>query len=198
MKKLIKRKKILRSFLKIRSPIFMPILLIVQAWFCFTPCFIKINSSLSWNLIFYSFRNHGVEWFNKRTYVFCKICKCDLNQRSYRIWTQIINSFKFKNTKIPRNARKMPLFITSNPFIAKSLNDPTKVFYKMCMLIFWTQLLNSFKNIRIQWKTRKMSSHLKKCNTENNEELCFCEIAHILKYYVSIWCYTYNYVSTYL
>ena len=197
MKKRIKRKKFLRSFLKIRSPIFMPILLIVQAWFCFTPCFIKINSSLSWNLIFYSFRNHGVEWFNKSTYVLCKICKCDLNQRSYRIWTQIINLFKFMNTKIPWNARKMPLFITSNPFIAKSLNDPTKVFYKMCMLIFWTQLLNSFKNIRIQWKTRKMSSHLKKCNTENNEELCFCEMPHILKYYVSIW-YTYNYVSTYL
>ena len=146
-----------------------------SAWFCFTQCFIKINSSLSWNLIFYSFRNHGVEWFKKRTYVFCKICKCDLNQRSYKIWiwTQIINSFKFKKKN-------------------------TNVFYKMGMLIFWTQLLNSFKNIRIQWKTRKMSSHLKKCNTENDEELCFCEIPHILKYYVSIWCYTYNYVSTYL
>ena len=53
------------------------------------------------------------------------------------------------------------------------------------------------KNIRIQWYTRKMSSHLKKCNKENNEELCFCEIPHILKYYVyGMYVYTYLHICS--
>ena len=138
-----------------------------------------IRFNLELNFLFVS-KSRNRRRIIQQKYVFCKIYKCDFNTNHKFIQVQEhkISKKHEKNGAIIHNLE------LDFPFIAKSLNDPTKVFYKTCMLIFYTQLLNSFKNIRIQWYTRKMSSHLKKCNKENNEELCFCGIPHILKYYV--------------